>query len=166
MEGTGYLHAQGALPWYPLSRKLGASRHMSQEGARCWEPVKWILERFWTALVLLWGQTSVLSRAMPQDWRSMGVMLTIRLNLVPIIKEYGGCTSTRMPSVTMGCSCCHEMWSGRGGGGVKAVNTIITVFWDVTPCSFVDGCLHCYIPEYRDLHFMTCSAVILLILSC
>jgi len=23
METTGYLHAQGALPWYPLSRKLG-----------------------------------------------------------------------------------------------------------------------------------------------
>jgi hypothetical protein len=28
---------------------VGASRHTSQEGARCWELVKWFLERLWTA---------------------------------------------------------------------------------------------------------------------
>ena len=152
----------GSLVFTRTSTNLyvGASRHMSQEGARIWEPVKWFLERFWTALVLLWGQTKDLSTTVPQGWRSLGVMMTTHLYF---IKEYGGFTSTRMPSVTTGCSWCHEMWSGWE---VKAINTNITVFWDVTPCSFVEGYIPCHILEYRNLNFMTCSAVMLLILSC
>jgi hypothetical protein len=90
------------------------------------------------------------------------VVLTNHLNLVPIIKEYGCCTSTRMPSVKW--AVVGVMKCGLGGG--KAINMNITVFWDVTPCSFVEGYVQCYIPEYRNLHFMTRSAVILLILSC
>jgi hypothetical protein len=42
----------------------------------------------------------------------------------------------------------------------------ITVFWDVTPCSLIYGYIQYHISEYRNLHFMTSSVVILLILSC
>lgn len=52
------------------------------------------------------------------------------------------------------------------GGGVKAINMNITVFWDVTPCNFVDGYIECRIAIYRKLHFMISSALVLLILSC
>jgi len=79
------------------------------------------------------------------------VMLNTHLSLVHIIKEYRGCTSTRLPRVR---------------GGVKAINMNITVFWDVTPCSFVDWYIECHIPKYRKLHFMISSALILLLLSC
>jgi len=78
-------------------------------------------------------------------------MLTIHLNLVHIIKEYRGCTSTGLPRVR---------------GGVKVINMNITVFWDVTPCSFVDEYIECHIPKYHKLHFVISSALILLILSC